>query len=67
MKLKKEHPSIGALGVACVPELAQGMRLCIELGISPIGVPLDANRCARWMRKAHETTFSMEELEALLR
>jgi hypothetical protein len=42
------------------------MRLCIELGISPIGVPLDANRCARWMRKAHETTFSMEELEALL-
>jgi hypothetical protein len=66
MKLKKEHPSIGALGVACVPELARGMRLCIQLGISPIGVPLDANRCARWMRKAHETTFSLEELEALL-
>jgi hypothetical protein len=65
-KLKEEHPSIGALGVACVPELAQGMRLCLRLGIAPVGVPLDANRCARWMKKAHETTFSLEELEALL-
>jgi hypothetical protein len=65
-KLKEEHPSIGALGVACVPELAQGMRLCIRLGIVPIGLPLDANRCARWIKKAHETTFSLEELEALL-
>lgn len=65
-KLKEEHPSIGALGVACVPELARGMRLCIRLGIVPVGVPLDANRCARWMKKAHETSFSLEELEALL-
>lgn len=65
-KLKEEHPSIGALGVACVPELAQGMRLCLRLGIPPVGVPLDANRCARWMGKARETTFSIEELEALL-
>ncbi|MEJ2252770.1 MAG: DUF116 domain-containing protein [Nitrospirota bacterium] len=65
-KLKEEHPSIGALGVACVPELARGMRLCIRLGIAPVGVPLDANRCARWMKKARETTFSLEELEALL-
>ena len=29
-RLKQEHPSIGALGVACVPELAMGMRLCLE-------------------------------------
>ncbi len=66
-KLKKEHPSIGALGVACVPELAQGMRLCIKLGIPPVGIPLDANRCARWMEKARETSFSMSELESLLK
>jgi hypothetical protein len=66
-KLKAEHPSIGALGVACVPELAQGMRLCIKLGIAPVGIPLDANRCARWMKKARETTYSLEEFEALLK
>lgn len=65
--LKKKHPSIGALGIACVPELAQGMRLCIKLGIAPVGIPIDANRCARWMKKAHETTYSLMELEALLR
>lgn len=66
-ELKKAHPSIGALGVACVPELVRGMRLCVRLGISPIGISLDANRCARWMMKAQETSFSMTELEALLK
>jgi hypothetical protein len=66
-RLKAEHPNIGALGVACIPELAQAMRLCIKLGISPIGIPLSANRCARWMKQAHETSFSLEELEELVR
>jgi hypothetical protein len=65
-KLKGEHPSIGALGIACVPELARGMRLCAKLGIAPVGIPLDANRCARWTGKARETTYSLEELETLL-
>jgi hypothetical protein len=66
-RLKAEHPHIGALGVACIPELAQAMRLCIRLGIAPIGIPLSANRCARWMKQAHETSFSLEELEELVR
>ncbi len=65
-RLKREHPSIGALGIACIPELAMGMRLCIQAGIPPLGIPLDANRCARWMSKAHETSFNLEQLEALL-
>ena len=65
-KLKQEHPSIGALGVACVPELAMGMRLCLGTGIFPVGIPLDANRCARWMSQAHETSFNFEQLEELL-
>lgn len=65
-ELKREHPSIGALGIACIPELARGMRLCIRSGIPPIGIPLNANRCARWMSKAHETSFYLEELEELL-
>jgi hypothetical protein len=66
-RLKQEHPSIGALGIACIPELAMGMRLCIRTGISPVGIPLNANRCARWMDQAHETSFNLEQLEELLR
>jgi hypothetical protein len=65
-RLKQEHPSIGALGIACIPELAMGMRLCIRTGIPPVGVPLNANRCARWMSQAHETSFNLEQLEELL-
>jgi hypothetical protein len=66
-RLKREHPSIGALGIACIPELAMGMRLCLHTGIPPVGIPLNANRCARWMDQAHETSFSLEQLEELLR
>ncbi len=66
-RLKQEHPSIGALGIACVPELAMGMRLCLRTGIPPVGIPLNANRCARWMSQAHETSFNLEQLEELLR
>jgi hypothetical protein len=66
-KIKSEYPSVGALGIACVPELAHGMRLCVKLGIPPVGIPLDANRCARWMNEAHESSFSMRELNALLK
>ncbi len=65
-KLKQEHPSIGALGIACIPELAMGMRLCLRTGIPPVGIPLNANRCARWMSEAHETSFNLEQLEELL-
>ena len=65
-RLKQEHPSIGALGIACIPELAMGMRLCIHTGIPPVGIPLNANRCARWMSQAHETSFNLEQLEELL-
>jgi hypothetical protein len=66
-KIKEEHGTVGALGIACVPELAMGMRLCIKMDIPPVGIPLDANRCARWMKKAHETSFNLEELEKLVR
>jgi hypothetical protein len=66
-RLKQEHPSIGALGIACIPELAMGMRLCIRTGIPPVGIPLNANRCARWMSQAYETSFNLEQLEELLR
>jgi hypothetical protein len=66
-QITSKHRSAGALGIACVPELAMGMRLCIKLGIPPVGIPLDANRCARWMKKAHESSFNIKELEKLVR
>ena len=66
-RLKREHPSIGALGIACIPELAMGMRLCLRAGIPPVGIPLNANRCARWMSQAYETSFNLEQLDELLR
>lgn len=66
-KLKTEHSSIGALGIACIPELVHGMRLCIKLDIPPIGIPLNANRCSRWMNVTQESSFSLEELEELIK
>ena len=66
-RLKQGHPSIGALGIACIPELAMGMRLCLRTGIPPVGIPLNANRCTRWMSQAHETSFNLEQLEELLK
>lgn len=66
-KIKSDHQDVGALGIACVPELVMGMRLCIKLGIPPVGIPLDANRCARWMKKADESSFNIKELEKLLK
>ena len=65
-RLKQEHPSIGGRGIACIPELAMGMRLCIRIGIPPDGIPLNANRCTRWMSQAHEISFNLEKLEELL-
>ena len=66
-RLKSVHQSIGALGIACVPELVQGMRLCIKMDIPPVGVPLNANRCARWMGKARESSFNLHELDDLIK
>ena len=65
-EVKKEHPSVGVLGIACIPELARGMRLTISLDIPPLGVPLDANRCSRWLGAAQESSFNLKELESLL-
>lgn len=65
-KLQGKHPDMGVLGIACVPELVMGMRLCERLGIPAVGIPLDANRCERWMDECLETTYSLEQLEKLL-
>jgi hypothetical protein len=66
-EIKHKHQSVGVLGIACIPELARGMKLAIRLGIPPIGVPLDANRCARWLGKAKESSFNLKKLENLVK
>ena len=66
-KLKEAEGSLGVMGVACIPELVRGMRLCMELDIPVIGVPLNANRCARWTGAFHPTSTSVEAVERLMR
>lgn len=66
-EIKLKHQSVGVLGIACIPELARGMKLAISLGVPPIGVPLDANCCDRWMGKARESSFNLKKLEELVK
>jgi hypothetical protein len=65
-KLMEEEGGLGVMGIACVPELVHGMRMCVKLGIPVVGVPLNANRCARWMGVFRPTSVEMEEVLAIL-
>jgi len=58
-ELKRKHQSLAMLGIACVPELVRGMRLCLQFDIPAIGVPLDDNNCARWRGIAYESSFNL--------
>jgi hypothetical protein len=64
--LKNREESIGVLGVACVPELFHGMRLCMGLDIPVIGIPLNANRCRRWMGEFHPTSVDLEAVRKVV-
>jgi hypothetical protein len=54
------------MGIACVPELVRGMRMCAKLDIPVIGIPLNANRCARWMGQFYPTSVEMAAVRRLL-
>jgi hypothetical protein len=58
--------TLGVLGIACIPELAWGMRACLKRKIPVVGVPLDANRCMRWMGRFHENSVNLQRLDELL-
>ena len=62
----KENKTLGILGIACIPELVAGMRKCQKYNIPAIGIPLDANRCVRWMGSYHENSVNLEVLEKLV-
>lgn len=64
--LSKDYKTIGILGIACIPELVNGMRSCEKHKIPAIGIPLDANRCIRWMGSFHDNSVNLEQLDKLL-
>lgn len=65
-KLKKEGKHLGVLGIACIPELVSGMRLCAGAEVPVVGIPLDANRCARWWGTFYPNTVNLKQLEKWL-
>ena len=65
-ELVGKHGSIGVFGIACVVELMQGMRLCMKAGVPVIGIPLNANRCIRWMDEFHETSVDLSAVKKLI-
>jgi len=58
--------SVGAFGVACIPELINGLRLCAKYDVPAIGVPLDANRCKRWMGDFYPNSVNEKKIHSLL-
>ncbi len=62
----KTNKTLGILGIACIPELVAGMRSCQKFNIPAIGIPLDANRCVRWMGSYNENSVNLEYLEKLV-
>ena len=61
---KGEKPAV--LGIACIPELVAGMRRCRKIGLPVIGLPLNANRCVRWMGNFHKNSVYLEKLEEII-
>jgi len=65
-KLTSKHGNIGVLGIACIVELIQGMRFCMKAKLPVMGLPLNANRCPRWMGEFFETSVDLQALENIL-
>jgi hypothetical protein len=61
-----ENKSFAVLGIACLPELISGMRVCRKNSIPVIGLPLNANRCIRWFGKFYPNSVDPEELGRLV-
>jgi len=65
-EMLRDNKSLGVLGIACYPELVQGLRTCRKHNIAVLGQPLDANRCSRWMGDFYENTINFKALKSLL-
>jgi hypothetical protein len=56
---------VGVLGIACIAELVRGMRRCEKAGVPVVGIPLNANCCARWKGKWYPTSVNWKRLSDL--
>ena len=65
-RLRHDGKTVGVVGIACIPELVNGMRRCARAGVPAVGIPLNANRCARWWGEFHPNSVNLQELENLL-
>ncbi|OGU57007.1 MAG: hypothetical protein A2V66_05425 [Ignavibacteria bacterium RBG_13_36_8] len=69
-KLFKEYRSsnrsLGVLGIACIPELENGMKKCMKAGIPVVGLPLNANRCGRWFGEFYPNSINIHQLHNIL-
>lgn len=59
---RAQFGEVAVLGIACLPQLVMGMRDCRKAGVAVVGVPLDANRCVRWLGNFQQTTINLGEL-----
>ena len=62
----KSGDRLGGLGIACVPELVHGLRSSAKLGITVVGLPLDANRCIRWTGRFYLNSVNLARLAGLV-
>jgi hypothetical protein len=63
---KANYRDVGAFGIACIPELVNGMRSCAKYNVPAIGVPLDANRCVRWMGDFYPNSVNEKKIISLI-
>jgi len=61
-----EKKRFAVLGIACIPELINGMRVCRKNSIPVVGLPLNANRCIRWFGKFFPNSVDLAELRKLV-
>jgi hypothetical protein len=64
--LVQEHGTVGVMGIACIVQLVMGMRRCMKAHLPVVGIPLNANRCPRWMGEFHDNSVDLNALEKLL-
>lgn len=57
---------LAVFGMACLPELVRGMRLCQRMDIPVLGIPINANRCVRWWGRFYENSVDLPALSKLL-
>jgi len=64
---KKGSADTGVIGIACIPELINGIRHVSKRGLPVLGLPLDANRCVRWMGDFYDNSFNLKQLEIIIK